>query len=147
MNVAGHDPKELWQKFPKRGGGYQAWSQGHQGEVVAMQNGEPVNIGTCKTCGGSTKVDCRTCKAEGKVPCHMCGGKKFVPIAWTPTNNPWLNSQPDVIRLRDGRVLLGKVVVAIGDESTIKLREGKFVREKTADILPKTEETPSDSAK
>jgi len=36
MEVAGHDPSELWQKFPNQsgGGGYRAWTQGHVGEVI-----------------------------------------------------------------------------------------------------------------
>jgi hypothetical protein len=58
LNVAGHDPNELWQRFPTGNGKYAAWSQGHVGEVIEVQNGQPVNIGRCKICGGTGKVEC-----------------------------------------------------------------------------------------
>jgi hypothetical protein len=125
MNVPGHDPKELWQKFRKPNGGTVAWTQGHVGEVIALQNGDYVNIGKCTVCSGTTRVACNACKGAGRQPCELCGGKKYVPIAWTPTNNPWLDKQPDVIRLKDGSVLLGKIVLSSGDDRTIKLRDGK----------------------
>jgi hypothetical protein len=143
MNVAGHDPKELWQKFPNASGkgGYQAWTQGHVGEVIAMQNGEAVNIGPCKVCGGAATVECRGCKGQGTQLCDICRGQKFIPTAWTPSDNPWLNSQPDVIHLSDGRFFLGKVVVSSGEEWTIRLSEGKFIHVKATDIL-RTQTTP-----
>ena len=79
MNVAGHDAKELWQKFQNRQGGYKAWSQAHLGEVVEMQNGEPVNLGPCKVCSGTAHVPCRQCQGTGKTLCLMCRGKGVVP--------------------------------------------------------------------
>ncbi len=40
LNMAGHDPKDVWQTFPDSSGkGSQAWNQQHVGEVIAMQNG------------------------------------------------------------------------------------------------------------
>lgn len=134
MNVAGHDPNELWQKFRgKKTGG--AWSQAHVGEVISLETGEPVNIGPCKVCGGSTKVQCSACKGSGRQTCNICSGKKFIPAAWTDTDNPWFNSQPDLIRLRDGRVLLAKVAANTGDESILRLRDGKTLRVKKQDIV------------
>jgi hypothetical protein len=137
MNVPGHSPTELWRKFPDAGGrgGYQAWNQNHVGEVVVMQNGKAVNIGACKICGGTTKVECRACKGAGKQLCETCNGKRFVPVAWTPTNNPWLNSQPDLIRLKDGRVLLGKVALKSGGKCAIRLRDGKFIDVEESDVV------------
>jgi hypothetical protein len=139
MNVAGHDPKELWQIFPNKNGtgGYQYWSQNHVGEVIVYSNGVAVNIGKCKVCGGTGKVKCDVCKGTGKQTCPVCNGKKFIPVAWTPTNNPWFNSQPDLIRLRDGRVVLGRVAVAIGEERTIITRDKQTLHVKAHDILPK----------
>ena len=139
MNVAGHDPKELWQKFPNMNGqgGYQAWNQTHVGEVIVYKNGVAVNIGKCKVCGGTGKVKCDVCKGTGKQTCPVCNGKKFIPVAWTPTNNPWFNSQPDLIRLKDGRVVLGRVAVAIGEERTIITRDKQTLHVKAHDILPK----------
>lgn len=139
MNVAGHDPKELWQKFPESGGGYQAWTQGHVGEVVVMQKGKAVNIGKCLTCGGTTKVGCNVCKGLGKQKCEICNGKKFIPIAWTPTDNPWLNQQPDLIRLKDGRVLLGRVVLSKEDDRLVKTRDGKFTHINASDFVSKSD--------
>jgi hypothetical protein len=139
MNVAGHDPSELWMKFPNTSGkgGYQAWNHHHVGEVVVYQGGQAVNIGACKVCNGSTKVDCRVCKGQGKAKCELCKGDKFVPIAWTATDNPWLNSQSDVIRLKDGQVLLGKVALSNAQDLTIRTRDGKSVHVSPSDILPK----------
>ena len=139
-NVAGHDPSELWQEFPDadgRGGGW-SWNQNHVGEVIQYQNGKPVNIGKCKLCNGTGKVTCSACKGTGKQTCPICNGKKYIPIAWTPTDNPYFNSQPDVIRLADGRVLLGRVAATIGDDLTIVTRDKKILHVKAADVLPKT---------
>src|SRR2546426_726189 len=58
LEVAGHSPDELWQKLPESDGHWQAWNQGHVGEVIEMQNGKAVNVGKCKTCGGTTKAKC-----------------------------------------------------------------------------------------
>ena len=144
MDVAGHDPSELWAKFPNQSGlgGYQAWNQHHLGEVIVYQNGVAVNIGKCKVCGGTTKVTCSVCKGTGKVTCPICSGKKFIPIAWTPTDNPWFNSQPDVIRLADGQVLLGRVAASLGDDRTIITRDKKILHVKAPDILPKADTNP-----
>jgi hypothetical protein len=94
---------------------------------------------TCPVCKGTTKVTCSVCKGTGKVTCPICSGKKFIPVAWTPTNNPWFNSQPDVIRLADGQVLLGRVAASAGDERTIITRDKKILHVKASDILPKAE--------
>ncbi|MGO9587691.1 MAG: hypothetical protein ACLP2Y_16015 [Limisphaerales bacterium] len=144
MNVAGHDPKELWQIFPNRNGqgGYQAWNQDHVGEVIVYKNGVAVNIGKCKVCGGTGKVKCDVCKGTGRQICPVCNGTKFVPLAWTPTNNPWFNSQPDLIRLKDGRVVLGRVAVAIGEERTIITRDKQTLHVKASDILPQADTNP-----
>ncbi len=139
MEVAGHDPNELWQKFPNQSGrgGYQAWTQGHLGEVIQYQNGVAVNIGRCTVCGGTTKVTCKTCTGTGKQTCEVCQGKKFIPIAWTPTDNPWFNSQPDLIRLKDGQTVLGRIAMSVGEERTIVTRDKRTLRVKASDILPK----------
>ena len=148
MDVAGHDPSELWAKFPNQSGlgGYQAWNQHHLGEVIVYQNGVAVNIGKCKVCGGTTKVTCSVCKGTGRQICPVCNGTKFVPVAWTLTDNPWFNSQPDLIRLKDGRVVLGRVAVAIGEERTIITRDKQTLHVKASDILPKAD-TNSPAAK
>lgn len=140
MTVAGHDPSELWQKFPNaKGKGYQAWNQHHLGEVIVMQNGGAVNIGPCRICGGTTRVPCAACKGQGRQTCEICQGKKFVPLAWTATDNPWLNRQPDLIRLKDGRVLLGKIVLSSDDDRAIKTRDGKITHVNVSEILPPAE--------
>jgi hypothetical protein len=115
------------------------WSEHHLGEVIVMQDGKPTNIGKCKICGGTGKVNCSVCKGTGKVTCPVCNGKKFIPAAWTPTDNPWFNSQPDVIRLADGQMLLGRVAAEVGDERTIITRDKKILHVKASDILSKME--------
>jgi hypothetical protein len=139
MDVAGHSPNDLWAKFPNQSGlgGYHAWNQNHVGEVIVYQNGEAVNIGKCKICGGTGKVTCSVCKGTGKVTCPICNGRKFIPVAWTPTDNPYFNSQPDVIRLADGRVVLGRVAGMVGNDRIIVTRDKKVLHVKASDILPK----------
>jgi hypothetical protein len=141
MDVPGHGPNELWQKFPDLDGrgGYYAFSQNHLGEVIVYQNVRAVSTGKCKICGGTGKVKCDVCKGTGKVTCPICNGKKFIPGAWTPTDNPWFNSQPDVIRLADGQVLLGRVAASAGGERTIITRDKKILHVKTSDILPRAD--------
>jgi hypothetical protein len=85
-------------------------------------------------------VACSVCKGTGRETCSICNGKKFIPVAWTPTDNPWFNSQPDVIRLADGQAVLGRVAAAVGDDRTIITRDKKTLHAKASDILPKTEE-------
>jgi hypothetical protein len=137
MNVAGHDPSDLWITFTAADGGTMSWNQNHVGDVIVMQDGKPTDIGKCKICGGTGKVKCDVCKGTGKETCPVCNGKKFIPITWTPTDNPWFNSQPDVIRLADGQVLLGRVAASSGEERTIVTRDKKILHVKASDILPK----------
>ena len=138
MDVPGHGPDELWQKYPDRDGrgGYYAFSQNHLGEVVQYQGVRAVSLGKCTICGGTTKVTCGVCKGTGKVTCPVCEGKKFIPVAWTPTDNPYFNRQPDIIRLADGRVLLGRVAASAGDDRTFVTRDKKIMHVNVSDILP-----------
>ena len=138
MQVAGHGPNELWQKFPNGPGKWTSWNQNHVGEVIAIRDGKAVNLGKCPTCGGSTKVKCPVCAGSGQQTCEFCDGKKIVPATWTPTDNPVLNRQPDLIRFKDGRVLLGRVALKLGTKYTIKTRDGKTVEVDATEILPKT---------
>ena len=139
MTVAGHPPTDLWQKFGQSDGSYTAYNQGHVGHVIALQNGKAVDTGPCKICGGTGKVPCSVCKGTGRETCLICEGKKYIPDAWTPTDNPWLNRQPDLIRLTDGRMLFGKVVSTIGTNLTVKTRDGKWIHVGAADIMPESE--------
>jgi hypothetical protein len=127
----------LWITFTAAGGGTMSWNQNHVGDVIVMQDGKPTDIGKCKICGGTGRVKCDVCKGTGKVTCPICNGKKFIPVAWTLTDNPWFNSQPDVIRLADGQVLLGRVAASSGEERTIVTRDKKILHVKASDILPK----------
>ena len=92
----------------------------------------------CKECGGSGKIDCPVCKGRGKPICEICNGKRFVPAAWTATDNPWLNRQPDLIRLKDGRIFLGKVAVSSGEHRTIVTRDRKAIHVEASDIVANT---------
>ncbi len=139
-DIDGKPSDVLWQEFTSADGRWtMAWSEHHLGEVIVTQDGRPTNIGKCKICGGTTKVTCPVCKGTGKETCPVCKGKKFIPVAWTPTDNPWFNRQPDVIRLADGQVLLGRVAASVGDDRTIITRDKKTLHVKASDILPKTD--------
>lgn len=120
MNVAGHPPTDLWKQFPKRGGGSTGWNQHHAGEVVKIQNGEPVNIGGCTVCGGTTKIKCSICKGTGLVTCPICDGKKTVPKTWSSFDNPKLKNRPSRFTLKDGRIIVGRKSGVFGSSVTIK---------------------------
>lgn len=123
-----------------------AYSQNHVGHVIAMQNGKAVDTGPCQICGGTGRVPCTVCKGTGKVMCPICQGAKLIPNSWTPTDNPWFNSQPDLVRLKDGRAFLGKVVTPGGSDVAIKTRDGKWIHVDAASIVPKSETISTNSA-
>ena len=140
LDVAGHSPNELWQKFPyvKDGrNGYQAWTQAHIGEVIEMHNGEPVNAGQCKMCAGTTKVACVKCRGSGAVACTMCDGKRQVPASWSATNNPKIDSDPSYIRLKDGTVVKGRITMQFGNVVTIKTDDGRKLELAADQIVPR----------
>jgi hypothetical protein len=144
--VAGHPASDVWQKFRNSDGSWTAFNQGHVGHVIVLQNGRVVDSGPCKICGGTGKVPCSVCNGTGKVVCPICGGRKFIPIAWTPADNPWLDSQPDLIRLNDGRILFGKIISTIGTDVTIKTRNGQWLHVDETNIAPKPEVISTNSA-
>jgi hypothetical protein len=133
MNVAGHDPNELWQTFRGKTG-TRSWTQAHVGEVVQMQNGEPENIGKCGVCQGTTKVTCTKCKGTGVTVCSICDGKKTVPASWSVFDNPKLKDRPSRFKLKDGRELVGRKVAVMGDRTRIRTETGD-TDVKTADIV------------
>ena len=129
MDVPGHDPSELWQKFAgSRGTG--AWTSAHVGEIIEIRKGMPENIGKCPMCEGTTRVSCKVAKALAMM-CPVCRGNKVVPIravvpvrvapsaAPRPTATPQqirqsvpspTKSKP--IRLVDGRTIVGRITVS-----------------------------------
>lgn len=138
MNVQGHPPTDLWKTFRTKNG-TQSWNQNHVGEVIRTVNGEPVNQGKCPTCGGTTKVKCATCKGTGLVTCTLCDGKKVVPESWTTFDNPKMKSRPTHFTMKDGRVIVGRKSMVVGNEVTIKT-EKDSVTVSAKDIV--SEETP-----
>jgi hypothetical protein len=134
MQVSGHPATDVWQKFPKPGGGYTAYNQGHVGHVIVWTNGDWVDTGPCPVCHGKGKVECSKCQGTGIVLCTICDGKKVVPESWTSFDNPKLKNRPDSIALKDGRVLFGKKVFVFGSRTTIQTTNGS-VEVNTSDIL------------
>jgi hypothetical protein len=141
--VDGKPSDELWQivsyKLPGGKSGRYEVSAGHAGDVIVFKDGKFSDSGKCTVCGGTGKVKCDACKGTGRVTCPVCSGKKFIPVAWTPTDNPYFNRQPDVIRLADGQVILGRVAATVGDDITIVTRDKKYLHVKASDILPGSE--------
>ena len=146
MDVAGHPATDVWQKFRQSDGSWEAFNQNHVGHVIVMQNGRAVDSGTCKICGGTGKVPCSVCKGTGEVVCPICQGKKFIPVAWTPTDNPWLDSQPDLIRLNDGRILFGKIISTNGTDALIKTRGGQWLHVDATNMAPTSATLSTNSA-
>jgi hypothetical protein len=146
MSIPGHGANELWQKFYFHDGSkhFQAVNDKHVGEVMIYENGVPTRLEFCPTCGGGGHIDCKVCKGTGREVCELCQGKKFIPIAWTPTDNPVFNRQPDIIRLADGQVMLGRIAASSGEERTIVTRDKKILHVKAADILPNPPTAPRD---
>jgi len=138
-DINGNHSDILWQTlYVPDGRPVLGVSEHHLGEVFVYENGQYQDIGKCKICGGTGKVKCDVCKGTGRVVCPVCNGKKFIPVAWTPTDNPYFNSQPDVIRLADGQVVLGRIAGEVDGEKIIVTRDKKVLHVKASDILPKT---------
>ena len=139
MNVAGHPPTDLWKQFPKRSGGSVGWNQNHAGELVQIQNGEPVNVGKCPTCSGSTKVPCKTCQSSGQITCSICDGKKTVPQSWSAFDNPKMKNRPTRFTLKNGNVIVGRKTSVLGSTVSIKT-EKETIKVEASDIV--SEEKP-----
>jgi len=138
-DIDGKPSDVLWQIFNSPDGRETfAVSEHHLGDVLVYQGGQFKLNGKCQICGGTGRVKCDTCKGTGKVTCPVCNGKKFVPVAWTPTDNPYFNSQPDIIRLAGGQVVFGRIAGTDGDEKIIVTRDKKVLHVKASDVLPKT---------
>jgi hypothetical protein len=135
MQVEGHSPNDVWQKFPKSGGGWQAWDQDHVGEVIEIQNGVPVNVGKCPVCGGTTRIKCPTCYSTGLTVCDLCKGKKVIPVAWTEFNNPTQKVKPTAIQLKEGRSLVCRVRMRLGSKVQVSTEDGKQVELDTSEIV------------
>lgn len=60
--------------FKNKDGSSLWWSEGHVGELVALENGVWVNKGKCPTCAGSSQVICPTCHGTAVRDCPACKG-------------------------------------------------------------------------
>ncbi|HYO08481.1 MAG TPA: hypothetical protein VER17_05875 [Tepidisphaeraceae bacterium] len=60
-----------WRDFRGRGG-TMSISEHHVGELIEMENGNPVPRGACPTCAGTTRVACATCDGAGLIACDKC---------------------------------------------------------------------------
>jgi len=102
-------------------------AEGHAGEVWVFEKGALVSKGPCPTCKGHRVVQCKSCKTTGKQECPVCTGDGAIPAAWTPEDNPWFNRQPDLVRLKDGRVFLA--TEGGGDDVVVmwKTRAGEII--------------------
>jgi hypothetical protein len=67
-----------WRSFRGKSGGVAKWSDAHIGELVVMENGEPVNKGKCPTCDGTTRVVDPACGGTSKRICKICKGHGIV---------------------------------------------------------------------
>ena len=142
MTVAGHSLEELWQKFPSQTGiGWQAWNQDHLGDAIEYQNGKAINLGKCKLCVGTTRVPCAICQGQGQVTCPICNGKKIVSLSWSLSDSPKMKFRPKVFKLKNGREIVGKQLMVIGNDTTIHTETGD-VNIKVSDIVTEAKLTP-----
>jgi hypothetical protein len=132
LDVPGHDPKELWQKFTYSDG-WHAWTTGHIGEVIEMRGGKPTNVGKCPVCKGKGKVPCKVCKGTGQVVCDVCGGKKLIPVSLVTT--PPIKTNNGAIKLKDGTTVFGKIVIIDSDTVWIRKTDGHTIQIPQSNLL------------
>jgi len=75
-----------WRKFTYPGG-WASWSERHLGQIIAYEDGKPVNKGVCPQCNGTTKIKCLLCTGSGKIVCPVCLGSKEVAAACAVCQN------------------------------------------------------------
>ncbi len=127
----GHGPDELWIVFDESRN--KAYTKAHVGQVAEMRNGELVNLGLCKICGGTTRMACKVCQRTALVMCLVCQGKKEIPDmkAGAPTPAPATaaaatpapSAAPlpmETIKLKNGKTFTGRIVIK--DETTVVIR-------------------------
>ncbi len=128
-------PGELGFKMPVGNRRSAIITMNHIGEVWVAKNGEAVSLGACPTCRGQTRVACRQCSETGQVKCDVCQGDPIIPAAWKPTDNPWFNAQPDVVRLKGGRVFLGREAGGDGETVLFRTRAGEVIKVPKAEVV------------
>src|SRR6266567_2032440 len=111
------DPKETMQLITV--GGKRAYVSSHHPGVIYVRKADgSLDMQTCTVCNGTTKVACAVCKGKGVVACPICAGKKVVPESWTAFDNPKMKSRPSHFKLKNGTVLVGRKVMAVGSSVT-----------------------------
>ena len=109
-------------------------SSHHPGVIYVRKADGTLDMQTCTVCNGTTKVACAVCKGKGVVVCPICSGKKVVPESWTAFDNPKMKSRPSRFKLKNGTVLMGRKVMAVGSSVTIRTEKGD-VKVEVADIV------------
>ncbi|HKB90682.1 MAG TPA: hypothetical protein VKC60_09225 [Opitutaceae bacterium] len=125
MDVKGHSSDELWQKFTPPNGQWHAWTTAHLGEVIELHDGQYVDVGKCKICGGTTHVPCEICKGTAQVPCPICHGTKVVSASSSPDPTPGTPSIADII-LKNGSTVSGHIVLRNDAYIVVKMANGKL---------------------
>jgi hypothetical protein len=133
-HVDGHPDSDIWLTFNGADGSWKMVNQNHAGQVMELRNGRYELGGKCKTCGGAAKIKCPICQGTSQTTCSICDGHGVVPADWTAFNNPKINNRPNLIRLKDGRAIFGKVEMRIGTMVYIKTEDGKQQEIKAEDI-------------
>jgi hypothetical protein len=138
MEVKGHAGNRVWQEFKRANGTWAAWNDHHLGEVIAYENGNPVLKGKCPVCTGTTQVACTACKGAGETTCSLCQGNRTLLESElakkaAPATSPFFQAAPTApappkpqfrFELKDGRVLIGRKAIVIGNAVTIRTEKG-----------------------
>jgi hypothetical protein len=138
--------KGVWSKQPNRPdpnetmqlitvGGKRAYVSSHHPGVIYVRKADgSLDMQTCTVCKGTTRVACAVCKGKGLVVCPICTGRKVVPESWTAFDNPKMKSRPSHFKLKNGTVLVGRKVMAVGSSVTLRTEKGD-VKVEAADIV------------
>jgi hypothetical protein len=120
-----------------------------------MVDGMPTNIGECKICHGTTRMPCPTCQGKAVVVCPVCHGEKMLapakaPAARVAATKPAASAASPVVapspgaapppatqtfRLKNGKTVVGQVVIQDATVMVIRTADGKSVQVANRDLL------------
>ncbi len=109
----------------------------HLGEILDFVDNRFVPKGKCPICSGTGKCKCKRCNGTCTILCSLCLGKKEV---GKNKGNEYIKKQKEnekkqtiKIKMKDGKIIVGKKVIETKDKIGIKTEDGKLI------MIPKGE--------